>query len=169
MAEALSQSHEFARLADADPAGEEPANGIHAVFGYPLELANHSNGLTSEAIFYPSNLTKLPDLDPGLSIALEIHPEMVDDNGDRARLPSLGGISGCGIWRLTLKGDPIDDWTVDRIRLAGIEHTVKTGHWIRGVRIRHVLAGLATRFPDLAPCVALTGVKLAKRALAEVR
>ena len=159
----LAASKDFVRLAEVDVSGDEPAFGIHAVFGYPLELSKVDEGWRiSDAIYYPTTITKLPDVDHGLSIVLDIHPEIVDSDGDRSRLPDLHGISGCGIWRLHLKGDDIESWSEERIRLVGIEHTVLPNRWIRGARIRHVIAGVASQFPDLERCVALIGIKLVK-------
>lgn len=161
MANALPNEYQFVRLAEIDVHGTEPTQGIHAVFGYPQQLAERDEvGLTSKAIFYPSNLITQADTDGAISLAMEIHPETSDENGDRAPLPALNCISGCGIWRLHQKGDDIDTWNADRIRLVGIEHTVLVNKWIRGVRIRQVAGGIATLFPELEPCIALLGIKI---------
>lgn len=101
MVERLSaSSKQFVRLAEVDVAGDEPAVGIHALFGYPMELSKVDNEWrVSDALYYPTTIMKLPDVDHGLSIVLEIHAEIVDSDGDRSRLPDLHCVSGCGIWR----------------------------------------------------------------------
>jgi hypothetical protein len=93
-------------------------------------------------IFYPTQLTSAPDRNPDTTIALFLE----DENGDRARLPALQGISGCGVWRLHRKGDDPRTWSVDQIKLVGIEYGFIKGA-ILGVRARHVIGGIATQFP----------------------
>lgn len=166
MFEQVSTSRRFVRLSDVDVHGDAPAPGIHAVFGYPVQLATRSAAaIVSDALYYPTVLKDAVGFDPGLSIALFMDEENVDEEGDRTRLPALQGISGCGMWRLHTKGDDPGAWSIDRIRLVGIEHTVapRSGT-IRGVRARHILAGIASQFPELAQSVGLTGLVVASRA-----
>lgn len=162
MAAVLLQSKAFVRLSEMDAAAATP-QGMHAVFGYPQELSRIAQrGRLSNALFYPTNLMPLPDIDPELAIAMEIHAEIEDSDGDRSRLPDLRGISGCGMWRLTIDVDDADAWSTDRIRLVGIEHTVRPNRWIRGTRIRHVVAGIASQFRELERSVSLVGITLAR-------
>ncbi len=121
----LSGFRSFVRLSEVDVLGDLPRPGIHAVLGYPLQQRERlEGGWISKAIFYPTALTTIEDQDPNTTIALFRDVEHTDENGERSPLPELKGISGCGIWRLHTKGDDPPTWTVDRIRLVGIEHSV---------------------------------------------
>jgi hypothetical protein len=159
----VSSSRAFVRLSEVDAHGDAPATGIHALFGYPVQLASRREGcIVSDALYYPTMLKNVSDLDRDLSVAFFMDDEHVDEVGDRTRLPALQGVSGGGMWRLHTKGDDPEAWSVDRIRLVGIEHTVvERSGTIKGVRARHVLAGMAAQFPELAPSVRLVGVFVA--------
>jgi len=164
MAQRVTQSgKDFVSLFETDPRGDEPAAGTYAVLGYPKPWAKSdgNGGWVSHAIWYPTQLAPSLNYDPGLEILLEIDVENLDAKGDRDPLPYLGGISGCGIWRLHVKGDRPEAWSIDAIRLVGIEHhVVGKNEAIKGTRIRHVLAGIAKCFPDLERPItlAMTGV-----------
>ena len=48
-----------------------------------------------------------------------------------------------------------------KIRLVGIEHhVVGKDEGIKGTRIRHVLAGIADRYPELARPIELVGIRV---------
>lgn len=163
MASKLSSFRTFVRLSEIDVAAGEPPAGIHAVLGYPIQLRERpADGWLSKAIFYPTQLTSAPDRRPDTTIALFLDDEHEDENGDRARLPALQGISGCGVWRLHRKGDDPRTWSVGRIKLVGIEYGFIKGA-ILGVRARHVIGGIATQFPELEPCIELVGIRIVRR------
>jgi hypothetical protein len=132
------------------------------VLGYPIHLRERSaEGWLSKAIFYPTQLTAVRDRNPDTTIALFLDDEHEDEHGDRARLPELRGISGCGVWRLHAKGDDPRAWSVDRIKLGGVEYGFIKGA-ILGVRARHVIGGIATQFPELEPCIRLVGIHIVR-------
>lgn len=96
-------------------------------------------------------------------MALEIDDENVDADGNRATIPYLQGVSGSGLWRLHATGEDAGTWSVDRIKLVGIEHHVIGRQVVIGTRIRHVLAGLADRFPDIERPSELAGIRIVRR------
>jgi len=162
MAAKLSQFRKFVLLSEVEVADGEPHEGIHAVLGYPIHLRERSaEGWLSKAIFYPTQLTAVRDRNPDTTIALFLDDEHEDEHGDRARLPELRGISGCGVWRLHAKGDDPRAWSVDRIKLVGVEYGFIKGA-ILGVRARHVIGGIATQFPELEPCIRLVGIHIVR-------
>lgn len=161
MALKLSRFRTFVRLSEIDVADGEPREGHHAVLGYPIQLRKRPpEGWFSTAIFYPTQLTAVRDRDPDTTIALFLDDEHEED-GKRARLPALQGISGCGVWRLHTKGDDPRTWSVDRIRLVGVEYGFIKGA-ILGIRARHVIGGIATQFPDLESCIQLVGLHIVR-------
>lgn len=160
MASNLSRFRSFVRISEVDVRGDEPPAGHYAILGYPLELRKRAAARwICDAIFYPTAPTSVGDRDPSTTIALFLDVEHTDEDGDRARLPELKGISGCGVWRLHTKGDDPRTWSVDRIRFVGIEYGyVKAA--ILGVRALHVMGGIATQFPELEPCLKLIGLEI---------
>lgn len=153
--ELVLRAKRFVRLSEVDISGENPINGIHAFFGYPVELVHRDYPqVLSFAIFYPTILSNDAELDGRVSIALQLDIQHEDEDGSLVRLPSLKGVSGCGIWRLHRQGDDPREWNVDRIALVGIEHTV-VKQIVKGVRINQVIRGMESRYPDLAPSIRL--------------
>jgi hypothetical protein len=160
MASKLSSFRTFVRLSDIDVADGEPRAGIHAVLGYPLQLRERPvEGWLSKAIFYPTQLTDVRARNSDTTIALFLDDEHEDEHGNRSRLPALQGISGCGVWRLHAKGDDPTAWSVDQIKLVGVEFGFIKGA-ILGIRARHVIGGIATQFPELESCIRLIGLHI---------
>jgi hypothetical protein len=73
------------------------------VAGYPKQLitTDHTAKLIDIGTFwYWTHLIEPEDGKPGMTIACSFSSEFARGrDGEPARMPHLGGISGCGIWR----------------------------------------------------------------------
>jgi hypothetical protein len=68
---------------------------------------------------------------------------------EEVALPSIKGMSGCGIWKVIQPGIGIKEWDVTNVRLVGIQHRCKHDAYILGTQIRWVLHRLVDDFPDI--------------------
>ena len=146
--------------------GNEPSRGFYSVVGYPL-ASNRPDSVTRlidvEPFCYGTYLYPgtVDDFTPGVSIVLGCRQETVTrlPEEESIRMPYLGGISGCGIWRLYGRGDRLgrlDTWNTTWICLSGIEHCVVERKYIKGTLVRHVIALIANVYPELQASIRLT-------------
>ena len=133
----ISKHKKFLRLDEVDLDHAPPFPGWYCVVGFPRA---HTEIIAADQVvklnpyclhtsLYEGDLRD-EDFTIGTSVALSFAPlGLSDANGESVRVPVLGGISGCGIWRIATSSDSItnDTWRPDMIRLAGIEHGVVGG------------------------------------------
>jgi hypothetical protein len=90
--------------------------------------------------------------DPNVHVVLEFDQDAVGfPAGDRTRLPSIRGISGCGIWRVA-NLDGIAHCSAKRLRLVGLQHRwVRDDHakYIQGTWIKYALQLILDNYPNL--------------------
>ena len=109
-------------------------SAMYCVIGFPRQattFVHDENKIQARPLFYAGPLVEQnPDYltRADLNRAFAVSPnDTTTGGGDLVRLPAFGGISGCGIWRLVVPGpDPMraEEWSVDNLRLSGIEHAV---------------------------------------------
>lgn len=147
----------FLRMSHLDTE-QRMSEGAYVVAGYPVELTKvDKNEITANRFSYLTNLAPVENEIPGVTLGLSFKSSILrhEDGTDTARMPSLGGISGCGIWRVWAdsQGNPIGRWDTSWIRLAGIEHAVTSRRSIRGTIIGHMLGMIARSYPELLPSI----------------
>jgi hypothetical protein len=154
----------FLSRADLD-LRNEPARAFYSVVGYPAKTntPNHQAKRVDVLPFcYATYLYDRDDADstPGVSIVVRFNQDTITHpNGEVGRMPSLKGISGCGIWRLYGDGDRLDrldTWDAGWIRLAGIEHGCVERKYIRGTMVGTVLDLIERQHADLRTSMQIT-------------
>jgi hypothetical protein len=156
----ILQDREATKLSELDIEPIVP-NGVYAILGYPVELCEleaNSSDRVSKAIFYPT--IPHPDgfIDPAedISIALQFQFDCVDIDGNAGKAPHPGGVSGCGIWKLSDTFDISAGWRPSNIRLVGIEHALVGRSLLRGTRIKHAMGGIATTCSEFRRSIELS-------------
>jgi hypothetical protein len=154
----------FTTRADID-ISDEPARAFYSVVGYPAKTNTPDYQAMRVNVLPLCHATYLYDRDdvdstPGVSIVLRFKQDTITrPDGETDRMPSLKGISGCGIWRLYGDGDRLgrlDTWDPGWIRLAGIEHGCIERKYIKGTMIKLVLNLIERANPDLGASMRLT-------------
>jgi len=154
----------FATRADID-VSNEPTQAFYNVFGYPAKTNTpdyQAMRVDVLPLCYATYLYDGNDVNstPGVSIVLRFRQETTTrPDGETGRMPSLKGISGCGIWRLYGHGDRLgrlDTWHPGWIRLAAIEHGCVERKYIKGTIIKPVLELILRANPDLSASMRLT-------------
>ncbi|HEY0987464.1 MAG TPA: hypothetical protein VGD80_10450, partial [Kofleriaceae bacterium] len=150
--EALAPVKRFVRPSELD-LGHAMPQGRYYIAGYPLQLTQTDNAAKR---ITPGTFTKATHLGisgrahPGISIVLAHGKDSITLSGDgeRARAPSLNGISGCGIWRLWANQQfpHLAEWDESWIRLSGIEHGL-VEDVIVGTIASHILKLLILTYP----------------------
>jgi len=154
----------FTTRADIDISAEPP-RAFYNVVGYPVKTNTPDYQAMRVDVLPFCHATYLYDRDdvdstPGVSIVLRFKQHTITrPDGETDRIPSLKGISGCGIWRLYGAGDRLgrlDTWDPGWIRLAGIEHGCVERKYIKGTMIKPVLELIERANPDLGASMRLT-------------
>jgi hypothetical protein len=159
--EQLGQRKKFLRLSELDLRSAQLPQGRHFIAGYPIQLiqADHASKEISIGQFsYWTHLVPSNHGKPGVSVSCAFQSPTVWDRNDVVqRAPHLGGVSGCGIWRLWTNDRHrlLKDWTPEWIRLVGIEHAVVENKEIRGTLISHVVQLIADNFQDMRASIRL--------------
>lgn len=162
---AIAKHKEFVRLDQVDMDPVPPLPGWYSLVGYPREQSSldhikrilESEPMCLNTFLYEKDLQH-DAFTIGTSIALSFSAgELSDDNGDPVSAPGLKGVSGCGMWRVAGSRDAVanDTWSVDMIRLAGIEHCTVGRKMIKGALAFHVVIGIKRRYADLRPAIEL--------------
>jgi hypothetical protein len=148
----ILQEREAARLSEIE-IGATTYNSMHAIFGYPMELSESDGVLgdrVSSAVLYPTvpHPSGFGVSSEDMSIVLQFDFDCVDRDGVSGRMPYPGGISGCGIWRLSSEFSVTSNWKPENIKLVGIAHSLIGESALKGTRIKHAMAGIARMYPE---------------------
>ncbi len=141
----------------------DPAPACYAVLGYPHAwFHRNKEGLQSPALVYLTEVYKgqrieNSDLEfsPERHVVLDFPPEAVRiPTGLPQQLPNqlgMGGISGCGIWRVAgFSPGAVDDWRPEHCKLVAIQHRHGGGRgYVVGTWIRFALDLLFLKHPEL--------------------
>lgn len=158
--EAIGKTKSFLRLDQVELCPPAEDDWL-LVVGFPGQLSNTD---TARMIIAPNPwcfsgsvcMEPLASFTEGVSIAVSLPKEIYDETGEPSRVPALKCISGCGIWRVMSRRDAVrGNWTVDSIRLVGIEHTVLERKAVKGVLATHVISAIRAKHRDLAPAIDL--------------
>jgi hypothetical protein len=170
------QKKTFLLLNDVD-FDEQSATGVYAIFGFPsvwsescsdagdtlktkaLEfIAFRSDRDTAALENYQERLHLLLDASPDyLTTQDGTNAQFLRRDGTEASFPGeLGGISGCGVWRIGDLKVPINDWCRSEPRIAAVQTAVypKRG-LIRATRWAAVSTLIYEAFPELRPSLAI--------------
>jgi hypothetical protein len=148
----ILQEREAAKLSEMD-IGSMIHNALYAIFGYPKELSKPEGTLgdrISNAVLYPTvpHPSGFDTSSDDISIELQFGFNCVDSDGAASEMPYPGGISGCGIWKLSDEFGVPTSWKPENIKLVGIVHSLIGESALKGTRIKHVAAGIAKMYPE---------------------
>lgn len=156
--EALTGRKRFVQLEEMD-LGTSMREGRYYVAGYPIALTKTDHDTMKISIGLYARATHLTTSEAsyaGVSIALAYGKDAIGVNeaGAPTRNPPLGGISGCGIWRLWAGAnlDPLAEWNPSWIRFVGLEHGT-VGEAIIGTLCCQLAGFIAREHPDLKPAL----------------
>lgn len=155
----VPSSKKFLRLSDLD-LDRTLRKGVYNVTGYPVETTERkNNNINSSPISFTTYLhpDRLDDHVETVTIALIFEANATGDlTGKPSRMPHLGGISGCGIWRLADMDHPAPrSWSPEEhVKLVGIEHGFVPGA-IKGSHVAELIHMIGIDFPDLRASIDL--------------
>jgi hypothetical protein len=163
----LRVTKRFVRLSEIDPDDAVAEGSFYFVYGYPYEWTKTD---TTQSTVRLSSFRfggtafrekiELKEFRPELHLLISSPPDRIADaDGNLMELPKLGGISGCGMWRLSSLSQTNDRWSTDNVRLVAIEHAVaKVGSpvAIKGTRFKAVLQMIKEAHPELRQPIGLT-------------
>ena len=140
----------FLPLTRVDASDEVRESGAeYLVLGFPSEWREYDgSGRMMDATFLPFGTTPyigpvehLNEYEPSVNFAIHYPKDDVWDNfGKPASLPHPVGISGSGIWRMRAATQDVTAFSVENIRLVGIEHHLYPGpRLLTGTKMRYVL------------------------------
>ena len=141
----------------------DDGKGQYLVFGYPCEWGGFiENGIRAEPMVYiakefEGSKEVSVAYDPRLHLRLDFRGEKHDpQTGAYCPMPSLHGLSGCGIWRVTSHPTNFDNWTAAQLRLvATVTHTDPEKNFIQGTRITFALDLILANYPELGKAMDL--------------
>jgi hypothetical protein len=157
--EKLLETKEFLTHSDVT-LNDDRENSCYVVFGYPTEwsVIPTENSLLSIPLVFVTRRYKgelHPDAfyDPRVHIVLELNQSAISvADGSLQRLPSLRGVSGCGIWRVcewSRKG--FEHWRPEQVSLVAIQHRFfRKRKYIQGTWVAYVLALIKEKYPDVS-------------------
>lgn len=144
----------------------ESVPGFYVFFGYPMDWSGivlskteiHSHALAFACCEYTGKSHSTAFYDKAVHIQLEFDCKAVNPIEETpAKIPTIKGISGCGIWRVA-------DWSPHGFcrsspaepRLVGIQnHWFPDLKYIQGTRIGFVLSLILANYPDVKPAMNL--------------
>ena len=141
----------FLRVTDVDN-GATATPGLYLVRGYPLAL--NADPMTYNTVLYEGDapINSEYPFDPTFHLLLDHSRELHWHGGLAARSPKIEGMSGCGIWRLTMRQkSDIGNWSPTERRLVAIQTKCRYGSYLKGTWIRHAFGLIHYRCPELRP------------------
>ena len=157
----------FLHLSELDPWSEEDLRSWYMVFGFPGELNEKeiapgilgSNACAYSTFIYGGERGNIPwtDEDRGVGILMDYGPNTTqNDAGLLVRPPEPFGMSGGGMWRVTEYGCDPRKWSLENMKLIGIQSAAYTTERVlRGTRIEHHLRMIYRGHEDLRPAMEL--------------
>jgi len=162
MASEIEAHREFVRHNEVSL--HESTPGLYLFLGYPMVW---SGIVISESTVYSRPLAFLcreyagessPNAchDDAVHLRLEFDQEAfsVTENAKEI-LPRIGGISGCGIWRIAdWSTEGFRRWSPAELRLVGIQHSWSEDQgYIRGTKVGYILSRILEEYPDVEPAM----------------
>jgi hypothetical protein len=158
----LKEHKSFLRMDSLDLRTSTLCAGRYCILGFPQQINitdYERKEIDAKHFHYMSRVLDLPDEGrPQITIWFKISHHTVTSldsetsTEEDVRMPELGGISGCGMWRLYGVEDKIhrlDQWEPSWIRLVGIEHAWVRGKRIKATFVKHVVDLIAYSCPEL--------------------
>ncbi|MHC4443587.1 MAG: hypothetical protein ACYTF1_09200 [Planctomycetota bacterium] len=136
----LRPTKEFLKHSRIDQTDD--GRGLYIVFGYPMAwtgMVDPGNILSHPLIYasrqYEGECYSGTFYDPNVHILLEFDQNVIDAvSGNQESLPSIKGISGCGIWRVAdWNSTSIAHWSPRELRLVGLQH-----RWIKDDNFKYI-------------------------------
>ena len=167
------------RLQDVDFATNH-SKGVFCLVGYPTRLSipstpDHTTLKVTPFQFltyaYEGNTGNLDKYQQKYHLLLSAQEggtdndgkpiSFADRNGAPLRFPKdLGGISGCGIWKIGEYDKPLPEWIHYRPKIAAVQTSVYSDvHIIKGTRWMAVSTLLHHAFPDLRQAMGLRHIE----------
>lgn len=161
--QALLPQRRFLRLHEIDQ-GTGTSDGLHLVFGYPHEWTSSEDGrIASRPMIFlgrrhTGELNPISETDPAVHLVLSYERQGIDLlNDSPATLPTVNGMSGCGIWKIAdWSNRAIQNWNPSMSRLVAIQHGWdKDRNYVKGTWVRHALGLIHEHYPDLRAALAM--------------
>jgi len=136
-------------------AARRTLDSAHLFFGFPFAFSepNHQEHVISiQALPYFTRLFRgePEERHRNADILLAYCPDSMDLHNNPIQLPSPGGISGCGIWRINYPTKPWELWSARDVKLVGIEHRqCSRKNYLVGSWIAYALDLIFDEFRDL--------------------
>ena len=98
--------------------------------------------------------------DANVHILLAFGKDAANSRGKKACVPSIKGISGCGVWRIAGPiGKDLAKRSTEEIRLVALQHrrieTKGNRQYVQGTWIRYVLGLILDNYPEMRAAMSL--------------
>lgn len=147
----LGSPRRFASLGEIDVSATLH-QGCYAFAGYPYKISTvdlETRSLSVNLMHYLTELRDPPVDETNLRLVLKFRKQNTDQHGNEVEAPDPSGISGCGIWRLSII-QPFDRWTTDQVKLVAIQHSwSKSDSVVYASPIRFLMQAIYRRYPDI--------------------
>jgi hypothetical protein len=156
--ENLAGHSAFLDLQQLDLAVDQSERSQFYIFGFPAasnEPDNERRALTTTAFpiytkLFQGDLSELLFFDAAIGLVFNFDPQAGGGEGSTRKAMPLGGISGCGIWRIGSGDVPFMELEPGETKLVAIEHKeVSSSKAIIGTRIKFALQMIHCDYPDL--------------------
>ena len=134
---------------------------FYLVWGFPSEdttIDDTGRGVKTMGLWYVTVLHRgernpNTEYDPSIHVVLNYGKEAVGQDGKPSSVPYPGGLSGCGIWRLT-NDENWENWKPEDVKLAAIQHRYdERRDYVMGSWVRFAMREVWHRYEDLRPAM----------------
>jgi hypothetical protein len=138
-----------------------PLPGCYLVLGFPtvdttMDEAGRgvkTLGLWYVTVLHRGELHPNTKYDSRIHIVLNYGKEAIGENEEPSVVPHPGGLSGCGIWRLT-NDENWDNWKPEDVKLVAIQHRYdKDRDYVMGSWVHLAIQMIWHRCEDLRPAM----------------
>jgi hypothetical protein len=152
----------FVELDQLDLAVEQNDGGHFYIFGFTSgsnQADRERRTLTTTAFpiatqLFRGDLSSLLSFDPGTGLLFDFDAHAGGGEGSPRVAPRLGGISGCGIWRIVSADRQFMECDPAKAKLVAIEHEeVVSSKAIAGTRIKYALQMIFRNYADLRDAI----------------
>jgi hypothetical protein len=106
-------------------------------------------------VLHRGELHPKTEYDPSIHVVLNYGKEAIGQNDELSGVPHPGGLSGCGIWRLSNDAN-WENWKPEDVRLVAIQHRYdKDRDYVMGSWVRLAMQMVWDRYEELRPAMQL--------------
>jgi len=158
----LAGQSTFLELEQLDLRVKQHDSGRFCIFGFPSasnEADHECHTLTTTAFpivtrLFQGELSKLLSFDPAIGLLFDFDADAGGGDESPRVAHRLGGISGCGIWRIDSADRQLMEFDPTNSTLVAIEQEeVMSSKAIVGTRIKYALQMIYREYPDLREAI----------------